>query len=459
MKFGELFLCKQEDKYSEYYLNYDYLKNNICNPNFNSLLSVEIDKIETFFTTHQRDTDFIFLNFIAILKILKKYNKNNTEKIDISIIKDKEFYKYLISEKKYILNNDENDSPCNICYENESYMINLSNCKHSICWNCLMKMYDSDFITCPFCRKTTDTNPILLKYESLTGSICSPQYYESMNIKDNHKRLLFLGIDGLRPDCLLFANTPNLDYLIKNGKINFETQIENDAISGQSWTTIFKGDNNHDILFNEQVEDDNYSPKDNIISILNSKNINTVSITGTWRGIYNLTKNSKNSVYIDKYHLKSNDDLVIHHTCEEISNNDNNDKFIFSYIGGIDKTGHKYGFSLQVDEYIRYIENFDKSLNSLVKLIDEYNYSLVITTDHGGSYYKDCTKIQENIFRGIPYYSGQVKDKCKGIHGLNIPQHKRTFQLYYGNKFEKSETLDNLKNTDIYKNILRYYSI
>jgi len=456
MKFGELYKTKKIEKYNQYYLNYDYLKNNICNPNFKSYFQVEIDKIETFFTSHEKDTDFFFLNFIAILKILKKYNKNNTDKIDTNIINDKLFYNYLINEKKYLVTNIKNSNNCHICYENDNYMINL-NCDHSICWNCLMKMYDSDFKNCPFCRKTTDTNPMILKYESLTGSICNPQYYKPMNIKNKCNRLLFLGIDGLRPDALLFAHTPNLDYIIKNGKINLETQIQNDAISGQSWCTIFEGTNRHDILFNEQVEDDDYSPRDNIISELNNKNINTVSITATWRGIYNLTKNSKNSVYIDKGHLKSNDDLVIHHTYEEILK-DKLDNFIFSYIGGIDKTGHKYGFSLQVDEYIKYIEQFDKSLNLLVKLIDEYNYSLVITTDHGGSYYKDCTKLQENIFRGIPYYSGQVKDKCKGIHGLNIPQHKRTFQIYYGNKFEKSETLDNLKNTDIYKNIIEFYN-
>jgi len=458
MRFGELYTSKQNDKYRDHYLNYEYLKNNICNPDFNSLLLVEIDKIEGFFMNNE-DLDFIFLNFIAILKIIKKYNKNNDDKIDITIIKDKEFYKYLINEKKYILNNDENDTPCNICYEYDSYMINLSDCNHSVCWNCLMKMYDNNISICPFCRKITEINPMILNYESITASKCNPQYYKSMNIKDDHKRLLFLGIDGLRPDCLLFAKTPNLDYIIKNGQINFETILQNDAISGQSWTTILKGDNDHDILFNEQLEDDNYYTKDNIISVLNSKNINTISITNSWRGIYNLTKNSKEKVYIDKGNLKANDDLVINKTCEEILKNDKNEVFIFSYIGGIDKTGHKYGFSLQKDEYISYIENFDKSLGNLIKIIDDNNYSLIVTTDHGGSYYKDSPKRQQNIFRSIPYYAGQIKDKCKGIHGLNIPQHKRTFQIYYGKDYKTSETLDTLKNTDIYQNILKYYSI
>ena len=458
MRFGELYLFKQLDKYNKYYLNYEYLKNNISNKDFKKLLIVEIDKIEGFFMNN-KDLDFIFLNFIAILKIIKKYNKNNIEKIDINIINDKSFYKYLISEKKYILNNDKNFSPCNICYEEDNYMINLSNCKHSICWNCLMKIYNINISNCPFCREETNTNPLLIKYENITGDKCNPQYYGYMKIKYNHKRLLFLGIDGLRPDCLLFANTPNLDNLIKKGKINFETIIQNDAISGQSWTTIFKGDNNHDILFNEQLEDDDYLPKDNIISVLNDNHINTNSITNTWRGIYNLTKNSKKCIYIDKGDLKSNDNLVIHHTCEEILKNDKKETFIFSYIGGIDKTGHKYGFSLQVEEYIKYIENFDKSLGDLIKLIDEYNYSLIITTDHGGSSYKDCTEKQDNIFRSISFYSGQIKDKCKGIHGLDIPQHKRTFQIYYGKDYKTSETLGILKNTVIYQNIINFYKI
>ena len=59
MRFGELYLYKQNDKYRDYYLNYEYLKNNICNKDFNSLLLVEIDRVEYFFMKN-KDLDFIF---------------------------------------------------------------------------------------------------------------------------------------------------------------------------------------------------------------------------------------------------------------------------------------------------------------------------------------------------------------------------------------------------------------
>ena len=458
MKFGRLYASKQEYKYSEYYLDYEYLKDNILNDNFKDYLNNEIYKIDQFFTNN-KDINFLFLNFVAILKILKKYNKNNKENtINIDIIQDKEFYQYLINDKICNIDTSNIDNgSCEICYENDTELLKLK-CNHSMCWNCLLKIYNSDIIGCPYCREDTVENPMVIKYESLTQSPCNPQYHKSMGIKTNKsytKKLLFLGIDGLRPDALLFANTPNLDKIIKKGKINFETYLENDAISGQSWSTIFHGHNNHDVLFNEDVEDDNYFSKDNLITELNNKNINTISITNTWRGIYNITKSSNIKEYIDTGNLKNNDDLVINKTCE-ILKQQNKDNFIFSYICGIDKTGHKYGFSIQIDEYIKYIEEFDKSLTELIKLIDIYEYSLIISTDHGGSYYKDCSKKQDNIFRNIAYYSGQVKDNCKGIHGLDVPQHKRTFQIYYGN-YKTSEIIDTLKNTDLYKNIIDFY--
>ena len=100
MKFGILYASKQEEKYNEFYLNYEYLKNNILNKNFKDCLNNEISKIDKFFL-NDKNINFLFLNFIAILKIIKKYNKHNEEKINIDLIQDRVFYKYLINDKKY----------------------------------------------------------------------------------------------------------------------------------------------------------------------------------------------------------------------------------------------------------------------------------------------------------------------------------------------------------------------
>ena len=37
-----------------------------------------------------------------------------------------------------------------------------------------------------------------------------------------------------------------------------------------------------------------------------------------------------------------------------------------------------------------------------------------------------------DIFDSINYVSGQVEKHCKGVHGLDIPQHKRTFKIFNG---------------------------
>ena len=45
-----------------------------------------------------------------------------------------------------------------------------------------------------------------------------------------------------------------------------------------------------------------------------------------------------------------------------------------------------------------------------------------------------------------------------GVHGLDISQHKRTFQIYYGDivKKESKEWIDELSSTQVYHSILTY---
>ena len=61
------------------------------------------------------------------------------------------------------------------------------------------------------------------------------------------QRVLVIGIDGVRPDALAAAKTPNLDKLIKTSAFADSTQIlgtrysKNNTISGPGWSSILTG--------------------------------------------------------------------------------------------------------------------------------------------------------------------------------------------------------------------------
>jgi predicted AlkP superfamily pyrophosphatase or phosphodiesterase len=61
------------------------------------------------------------------------------------------------------------------------------------------------------------------------------------------RKVLFIGIDGVRSDVLKVAHTPYLDGLIKNGAFAYDTQILgeryrlNDTVSAPGWASILTG--------------------------------------------------------------------------------------------------------------------------------------------------------------------------------------------------------------------------
>ena len=46
---------------------------------------------------------------------------------------------------------------------------------------------------------------------------------------------------GMRPDAILYAKTPSMDAVIQTGVFNFDTIVEEDTISGPSWSSILTG--------------------------------------------------------------------------------------------------------------------------------------------------------------------------------------------------------------------------
>lgn len=465
MKFGLLLENSKEPKHSKYYINYGYLKgklkfSRLSSYQFINILTNEINKVESYYTSTQNiSKDFCILNVFATLKITKKFNKYNHTSGIAKKIYDKLFTCSFYSDLfQCELSNDtcENSESCCVCYSGCNYMLTLP-CNHTVCWNCCLQCYINNYSKCPYCIQPICLNPLLLKLEELTKNKCNPLYFPIMKIPE---RVLLLGIDGLRPDCLLFANTPILDNLIQKSSFTFDAITNSETISGPSWSAIFTGKKNTftGIYNNEKVENKNFKwVSSNIFTELKKINVHTESIVSTWSGIPNIVQNSSNLTFIDNENVIENDKEIVDLSLKYIKQNKLQSELLFTYLNSIDFYGHKYGFTLQSKEYIRMIEQVDTMLSELIENAIQQRWSIIVTTDHGGCKYTDLPNNLKNEFDKKQNVQSQIKKGCSGVHGLTIPQHKRTFQLFYGDHFKTKELLDTQLSTDIYKTILSLF--
>jgi predicted AlkP superfamily pyrophosphatase or phosphodiesterase len=63
-------------------------------------------------------------------------------------------------------------------------------------------------------------------------------------LSGQNKKLLFIGIDGCRPDALSQAQTPNMDALINNGLFINDALCSingQPTVSGPGWSTMITG--------------------------------------------------------------------------------------------------------------------------------------------------------------------------------------------------------------------------
>jgi hypothetical protein len=224
-------------------------------------------------------------------------------------------------------------------------------------------------------------------------------------------KVLFIGVDGCRPDCLLVAKTPNFQALGKGGLLLDEAQTGDITVSGPGWSSM---------------------------------------LTGVWRGKHGITDNSfKGSKLADyphffarlhevkpelKFYSASNWDPIARTIVSDATDvfdgkdDDEVEKKALEYMArpdvdvliaafdDVDHAGHSTGFSRANPKYLEAIEGIDARVGRLVEAMKarptykDESWLIVSTTDHGGS--------QRN-------------------HGQNIPEHRTIFLLVSGDNVQK----------------------
>ncbi len=214
-------------------------------------------------------------------------------------------------------------------------------------------------------------------------------FVTSAAIASQTRKVLIIGIDGVRTDALQLANTPNIDGLIAGGFSTYESWHTGITVSGPSWSTIMTGVeyNKHGVTSNS-YSGSNYNTFPYFPTRAKSclPNLYAVQIV-QWAPM-------SANVYNDGWNQK----IVVCDGCgaNSVSSaqtqlaNPNLD-VLFVYFDECDLTGHSTGFSTSNPAYITAIQTVDGHIGSIMTALQNRpNYAnedwvVLLTTDHGGT--------------------------------------------------------------------------
>ena len=202
-------------------------------------------------------------------------------------------------------------------------------------------------------------------------------------------KVLVIGVDGMRPDALQKAATPNIDTLIAEGAYSFGTRTGKYTVSGPGWSNILTG-----------VWEEKHGVKDNSF-----KGANYGLYPTFFTRVEDFKPDSNTQViasldWFEKWMLPKADERIYHpfdqegdkrvaKTGSQLLSQQNVD-LMFVYFMGVDEAGHGYGFDPAVPQYITEIEKVDEYVGILIdamKRRPEYNqerWLTILTSDHGG---------------------------------------------------------------------------
>ena len=240
-------------------------------------------------------------------------------------------------------------------------------------------------------------------------------------------RVIVLGLDGLRPDAIEKAKTPNLHKLIMDGTSTMNARAVYPTSSGANWSSMLLGcgpdqhgiDNNGWKLENRKVtpvveKSNGYSPS--VFDVIDDNYPNRrTSAVFDWYTITNYFDASVPDTLIDVGSTKEAIDNII------LEIVDYNSMFVFSQIDHMDHAGHSAGY--ESEHYYHEMESLDKEIGRLINSLKEnglYENTYIITlSDHGGIGFGHGNKSIEEYT--IPFI----------ISGPEIKKGKLTSEIVY----------------------------
>jgi predicted AlkP superfamily pyrophosphatase or phosphodiesterase len=213
----------------------------------------------------------------------------------------------------------------------------------------------------------------------------SPGDDDSAPAPQQRHRVMFVGIDGVRPDALQAATTPNLDALLEMAAWTMDARTHDGVTSSApGWTSIFTGVQSakHGVPANGEYDD-----RDDAYPTFVKRAVDELGITAALA--YQWLDIGARIVEAEAVAEASwaDDPEITTWMVERVVDGDHDLHALV--MDDVDHAGHEFGFSATAQGYLDAIAVADTQLGQVLAAMDarpeDEAWLLVVTTDHGGT--------------------------------------------------------------------------
>lgn len=262
---------------------------------------------------------------------------------------------------------------------------------------------------------------LLLLFILLLGLYaCSePQRIEDEEVTVNKgiaEHVIVIGIDGMSPNGIMNANTPNIDFLVENGAATMNARAVLPTSSSSNWASMIMGagPEQHGVTSNNWERDEYTLPPistgmedifPTIFSVLREQKPDAeIAAIYHWDGFGRLFE--KSAVDYDRH--GETEYLTTEYAVEYIESK--KPTFCFVHLDHVDHAGHHYGHG--TPEYFASVETADSLIGQIVESVQTAgiaeNTVIILSSDHGGIGYGHGGETPEEITIPFVVYGKQV---------------------------------------------------
>lgn len=255
--------------------------------------------------------------------------------------------------------------------------------------------------------------------------ILANQFYPQQQI-NGIEHIIVIGVDGMSPDGITNAKTPNIDYFTENGSYTFHARAVLPTSSSSNWASMIMGASTpqHGITSNGWEKDDFILPPvisgkedifPTIFSIIREQKPNSkIGAIYHWDGFGRLFEKYAVDFDLSPKTQQETTNEAVKYIKEEKPN------FLFIHLDHVDGAGHEFGHG--TEKYFSSIEQADTMIGNIYNAVKEAGIEkkslIIVTSDHGGIGYGHGGETLAEIEIPFILYGTNIKKGYEITHAV-----------------------------------------